>query len=250
MYYVYEWFNKDTGYIFYVGKGCRNRVYSTSGRNRLFKEYIKENNCDCRIIKNVLSEEDAFVLEHERIMFLKQEGQACCNLDNGGKGGCHFVWTKEMRNYKSKYNPMRDKKQRERMSSKNPMRNKETAKKVGIKHGRAVIINEVRYYGVIQASRILKKSEPTIRDWCKRGYDSKGNLCRYEDEPQKEVSDFRKLHPLSTRHKAVVVDGKFFNTVADGASYLKITSQVFVYFLKQNRSPKGHKCEYANQQPS
>ena len=250
MYYVYEWFNRKTGYIFYVGKGCKQRMFSTTNRNKLFKKYIKENDCDCRIVKTFYSEEDAFIAEHERIMLLKQEGQAFCNLDNGGKGGCHFVWTKEMREYKAIYNPMKTEEQRKRMSLKNPMKNKETAKKVGIKHGRPVILNGIRYNSVLEASRVLGKAETTIREWCKRGYSSYGKLCRYENEVQKEVSTFRQAHPLSTRHKSVIIDGKVFDTVLDGASYLKITPQKFVFILKNKRSLNGHKCSYANQQPS
>ena len=134
MYYVYEWFNKNTNYIFYVGKGCRNRFKSITHRNKLFKKYIAKNECECRIVKTFDLENEAFIFEHERIMFLKENGQAHCNLDNGGKGGCHFVWTEEMRSYKSKYNPMKDMKQRKRMSSYNPMRDKKVASIVGIKH--------------------------------------------------------------------------------------------------------------------
>lgn len=250
MYYVYEWFNKDTGYIFYVGKGCKNRFNSTSKRNKLFKKYIKENNCDCRILQTYSSEEKAFVAEHERIMVLKQEGQAGCNLDLGGKGGCNFVWTDEMRKYKSEYNPMKEDAQRKRMSFNNPMKNKNIAHKVGLKHSRPVVIDGTRYSGVLHAARALGKAEPTIREWCKRGYNSRGKLCRYENEPQKEVSAFRKAHPLSTRHKAVIIDDKLFYTVLDGASFLDISSQKLVNLLKQGRSLKGHTCSYADQQPS
>ena len=50
MFYVYEWFIKETNEIIYVGKGCRNR-YKCLQHNRIFKEFIKRFNCESRIIK-------------------------------------------------------------------------------------------------------------------------------------------------------------------------------------------------------
>lgn len=35
MYYVYEWYNVDTGEILYVGKGKGYRYKVTHGRNKL-----------------------------------------------------------------------------------------------------------------------------------------------------------------------------------------------------------------------
>ena len=35
MYYVYEWYNVDTGEILYVGKGTGNRYKVKHGRNKL-----------------------------------------------------------------------------------------------------------------------------------------------------------------------------------------------------------------------
>lgn len=42
MFYVYEWYNIDTGYIFYVGKGTKKRVYSKTSRNKLFFRILKK----------------------------------------------------------------------------------------------------------------------------------------------------------------------------------------------------------------
>ena len=122
-FYVYEWFNKDNGEIFYVGKGCKNRYKQTTRRNKLFNQYYKENNCESRIIKEFGYENLAFEFEHERIMELKAQGQCSCNLDYGGNGGCNFVWTNEMKEYKSIYNPMKNESQKLRMSKFNPMKN-------------------------------------------------------------------------------------------------------------------------------
>ena len=53
IYYVYKWFLKDTGEVFYIGKGCGDRYKNTSKRNKKFKEIYNTNpdNCAVEIIK-------------------------------------------------------------------------------------------------------------------------------------------------------------------------------------------------------
>ena len=40
MFYVYEWFVKETGEVFYVGKGIKNR-YKVKKHNKFFNDFIK-----------------------------------------------------------------------------------------------------------------------------------------------------------------------------------------------------------------
>ena len=89
IYYVYEWYNMETNYIFYVGKGCKNRmlVRDASGRNNYFMRYYNKHNCDCRKIKENLTEKQALNYEHQRILELRKTNQCCCNLDDGGTNG-------------------------------------------------------------------------------------------------------------------------------------------------------------------
>ena len=181
MFYVYEWYVIETGEIFYVGKGSRNRYRQTSKRNKLFKFYIEHFKCDTRIIKIFDNEEDAFKFEHERILELKSCEQAKCNLDYGGIGGCHFVWTDEMRGYKSKYNPMKSSDQRERMKTNNPMHDKDVAKRVGKKHRRAIVIDGVVYDSAREASEAYSVTTSTINRWCKKGITSSNKECKYLD---------------------------------------------------------------------
>ena len=89
IYYVYEWYNVETGYIFYVGKGCKNRIYHVgkNSRNDYFVRYYNKHKCDCRKIKENLTEKQALDFEHERILELRKTNQCCCNLDDGGTNG-------------------------------------------------------------------------------------------------------------------------------------------------------------------
>lgn len=83
IYYVYEWYNIDTGEIFYVGKGrghrCRDKA--PADRNKPFIKYITDNkNCTYRKIMENLDEDSACKAEEKRIKELKAVGQCSCNI--------------------------------------------------------------------------------------------------------------------------------------------------------------------------
>lgn len=83
-YYVYEWYFKETGKIFYVGKGCKYRYRSRKRANKKFVEIINSYECDSRIIKNNLSEEEAFDFEKDVIEQYRKAGQPLINIQDGG----------------------------------------------------------------------------------------------------------------------------------------------------------------------
>ena len=244
-FYVYEWFNTETGEVFYVGKGCKKRYLEINRRNKFFLEYIEKNPVDVRKVYENLSEEEAFKLEAEITEHYRKIGQCKCSLAKGGSGGVSSVWTPEFKKYWSEHNPMKEKAQKERMRLNNPMHNKEYALKNGAKHKRAVVINGIFYEGVIDAAKACGVRDVTISAWCKRGYNTKGEPCRYADEEQKEYT-------LPKVGKGVLIDGKdYYPTVKEAALALGAKdSSPLCKALKQNKLYKGHVCEYANQQPS
>lgn len=185
MFYVYEWYIKDTNEIIYVGKGSKNR-YKVTKHNTLFNEFISRYECDSRIVKTFEKEEDAFHYEYVRVAELKSIGQCVCNIYNGGFGGETKSWTPEKRHKYAETNVMKSQKQRERMSKYNPMKSKDVAERVGKKH-----------------------------------------------------------------RKAVLVDGEYFDSVKSASEYIGTWDIYLTECLKhKNGICKGHKCEYANQQPS
>ena len=184
MFYVYEWFIKDTEEIIYVGKGTKNR-YKVRKHNQMFNEFIKRFNCDSRIFKYFDDEHSAYIGEEERIAELKAIGQCVCNINTGGKGGLSESWTPEKRRKYSENNVMKSSEQRKRMSANNPMKNPDIAKTVGEKH-----------------------------------------------------------------RKAVIIDGKIFDSVTEGALYIGTWDVYLTRCIRKNGMCKGHKCEYANLQPS
>jgi hypothetical protein len=86
IFYVYEWYNKDTGEVFYVGKGKKNRYKNTTQRNDYFKNYYNKHkkSCRVRIIKNKMTEEQSLLYEKETIAKYREINQVKCNLTEGG----------------------------------------------------------------------------------------------------------------------------------------------------------------------
>lgn len=244
-FYVYEWFNTQTGEVFYVGKGCKKRYLDTCHRNKYFLEYVKNNPVDVRKIYENLTEDEAFKKEEEITEEYRKIGQCKCCLAKGGTGGMSSVWTPEFKQYWSEHNPMKDDIQRERMRQHNPMHNKEYALKSGEKHKRAVVIDGVYYKGVIDAAKACDVRDVTISSWCKRGYNTQGKPCRYADEEQKDFV-------IPKKGKGVIIDDKdYYPTVKAAALALgSKDSSPLCKALKQNKMYKGHTCKYANQQPS
>lgn len=86
-YYVYEWYNVDTGEIFYVGTSgakYRYKQYNPKQRNKNFTEYYNTHNCSSRIIKNNLTQEEGWNWEIKFIEKYKYENQPLTNLTPGG----------------------------------------------------------------------------------------------------------------------------------------------------------------------
>ena len=181
-YYVYEWFNKSNNYVFYVGKGCGNRCTSMRSRNKSFLKYIKENNCNYRIIKNNLSESNALELERQTIARYREIGMCCCNFDNGGltfgKGNknSQFGISPNKRMSKEVYDEWRCKQHIRKFGSTNPNYHNDTLHKKylenpslslekqsrpGIQNGRSLSIK------MYDKTHKLIKEFPYIRECCK-----------------------------------------------------------------------------------
>ena len=243
MFYVYEWYNVNTDEIFYVGKGTGNRYKQVSKRNEKFKDYYENNECAVRIIQEFENENDAFAYENKRILELKALNQCQCNLDNGGTGGVNFVWTEELRHYKSQFNPMKSEEQKERMRKNNPMKNPEVAEKVKSKVQK-VVCYRGEEFTCAELAEIAKVQISTIWRWCQRGYDTNGETCYYKGEPKEGIKRV-------TCSKGVLVDGKYFPSLRAAADFLGVKdTSPLCKALKANKKYKNHICEYANQQPS
>jgi hypothetical protein len=100
IYYVYTHSDPNTLKVKYVGKGSKNRAYV------LYKRYAKHSNWIkslknknqlpvINIIYNNLQEQDAFNLEKELILFIKDQGGELLNMTDGGEGPSGVKFSKE-----------------------------------------------------------------------------------------------------------------------------------------------------------
>lgn len=240
-FYVYEWYNIDTKEVFYVGKGCGKRYMETAHRNQKFLDYINSHNVESRIVIDNLTEEEAFKQEKIITDNYKKINQCFCNLAEAGYGGCHYVWTDEMREYWSEYNPMKREEQRERMRENNPMKNKEIALKNGKAKKREIFIGEQKFDGVIDAANYYKVKDGTIINWLAKGKTSNNIPCGYTDGGAVKKKAGR----------GVIVDDIYYSSIAEASRALNLCASTLATALRENKHEcKGHICEYANQQPS
>ena len=189
MFYVYEWYIKDTNEVIYVGKGCRNR-FKVKKHNCFFNDMINRFDCDSRIIKYFENEEDAFAYEYDRVKELQSIGQCKCNIYKGGFGGEAKVWTSEKRALYSKNNVMYSKEQRDRMSKQNPMKNPTIAEKVNSQKRKSVIIDGIKYHSIKDGANAIGVSSSALAYALKDCRKCKGHECKYDNQqPSHENTD-------------------------------------------------------------
>ena len=228
MFYIYEWFNVNTNEVFYVGKGTYNR-YKVKKRNKLFNEYIINNECDVRIIKYYENELMCFKDEEKLIKHYKSIGQCQCNCVFGGCGGVKTCWTKEMREKMSKENPMKSKEQRLRMSINNPMKNPDIAKIVGEKHRKPFYIGNMKFSNLKEASDYYKVTQTTISGWIKRGKNKNGDICYHIKTEEKPITvDKEKVY--------IIFRDKKYNSIRELSENEHLTYRTIEDWLKKGLS--------------
>ena len=86
-FYVYEHIRRDTGAVFYVGKGRGNRHCSNRNRNQYWHNVVnKAGGFDFRVVIEDQSEELILLAEIEKISQLRMLGVTLVNLTDGGEG--------------------------------------------------------------------------------------------------------------------------------------------------------------------
>jgi len=87
MFYIYEHIRLDSNAVFYVGKGCGDRVRSKDKRNKHWHSVVEKAGYVGQILVQDEDEELIFLAEQERIDQLKRLGFNLTNKTDGGGGG-------------------------------------------------------------------------------------------------------------------------------------------------------------------
>jgi hypothetical protein len=118
IHYVYCHMRKDTGNIFYVGKGSGNRCNSKSKRNNHWKNIV--NKCGgftSQIIASNITEQEAYNFERLIIQGINDQTDIkLCNMIGGGRGGS--------------FNPSEEVRQKQRVAKLGRKLSEETKKKL------------------------------------------------------------------------------------------------------------------------
>jgi hypothetical protein len=89
-FYVYAHLRKDTGEIFYIGKGSGKRAYVRHGRNQYWERIVsKAGGFTVSLLISGISEDEAFAFEMESISRLKSNEVRLVNLTDGGEGSAN-----------------------------------------------------------------------------------------------------------------------------------------------------------------
>lgn len=240
MYYVYEWFIKETGEVIYVGKGTRNR-YKVKKHNRFFNDMIKRFDCESRIIKEFEDEKAAFEYEYDRINELRIIGQCVCNIYDGGTGGTTSWWDENRRKWYSEHNAMKSEAQRKRMSDNNPMKDKKVSEHVNLQKRRPVIINGKEYESVKSVMEEYGVAYGTVKKWCEKGINPKGEICKYEDSNQ-VIFNGKRYNTAGCR--PLIYLGKEYESPIDLSEILGVHHSTVCKWAKKGFDPNGNECRY------
>lgn len=84
-YYVYAWYIKESNEIFYIGKGSGKRHLTRKRENKFFMNVLNSHDCDSIILKNNLTEKEAFQLEIVLIDYYRKRSRLFTNIADGGE---------------------------------------------------------------------------------------------------------------------------------------------------------------------
>lgn len=81
-YYVYLHIRNSDKRIFYVGKGCGSRAWTTKGRSKYWNNIALKSEYTIKIVAHKLSEKESLALEK---YLIKEFSDSICNLTSGGE---------------------------------------------------------------------------------------------------------------------------------------------------------------------
>lgn len=96
-YGIYFHVRRDTGNVFYVGKGSFRRAHRMTNRNLFWRRVVEKYGEPSVVWIPCTSESEAFALEVAFISAYRRAGVALCNLTDGGEGASGMKMNLEAR---------------------------------------------------------------------------------------------------------------------------------------------------------
>jgi hypothetical protein len=97
-FYVYEHIRKDTGAVFYVGKGSGKRCKHFVNRGKFWNNFCKsKDNVEVRLPIQNVDEEFSLLAEVELIDVYRRRGVFLVNISDGGEGTSGWIPSEETR---------------------------------------------------------------------------------------------------------------------------------------------------------
>jgi hypothetical protein len=97
IFYIYQHRKKDTGEIFYVGKGKKFRHLEESNRNNYWHNIVNKHGFVSEILFQDLDEELSLLIEQELILKYKFLNICLCNMTDGGEGISGYKHTEKVK---------------------------------------------------------------------------------------------------------------------------------------------------------
>lgn len=94
-FYTYIHRKKDTGEVFYVGKGTGQRYRTKQYRSTYWHRTVDKHGLLAEVVEEYDNEADAFAMERYLIASYRQLGVNLCNLTDGGDGAAGAKRTEE-----------------------------------------------------------------------------------------------------------------------------------------------------------
>lgn len=93
--YTYAHRRKDSGQVFYIGKGSGQRAWVRTGRSQYWHRLAEKHGYDVQILAKWQTEEEALTHEVFLIECFQSLNVQLCNLTKGGEGANGLVHTEE-----------------------------------------------------------------------------------------------------------------------------------------------------------
>ena len=115
---------------------------------------------------------------------------------------------------------------------------------------RAVVYEGVRYECVIDFAKAIGISENTAHYWLRRGFNSSGIPCRYEDDTRELKFENRHIARNKNRAKPVIVNGVQYKSCEEASKAVGLSVKTIYTYIHNKGKSNKYICEYGNQQPS